>query len=177
MAREHLISIIDIARNHGRRKQAIHRIVRKLGLNVENVVGERTRGQKASHIAVRDYETHRSQFDAPIRPGKLADASDSPAAHAVFYLILTEPELDPGRFKVGFSADIEERLRHHRTAAPFSELVRHWPCKALWEKTAIDCVADGCQQLGPEVFRADSIEDVIRRADQFFDLMPRLAKR
>ena len=46
MAREHLISIIDIAQNHGRRKQAIHRIVRKLSLNVENVVGERTRGRR-----------------------------------------------------------------------------------------------------------------------------------
>lgn len=50
MAREHLISIIDIAQNHGRRKQAIHRVVRKLGLNVEKVVGERTKGQSASHI-------------------------------------------------------------------------------------------------------------------------------
>ncbi len=177
MAREHLISIIDIARTHGRRKQAIHHIVRKLGLNVENVVGERTRGQKASHIAVRDYETHRSQFDAPHRAANLVSASDSPTPNAVFYVILTEPELDPGRFKLGFSVNLEERLRHHRTAAPFSELVRQWPCKALWEKTAIDCVSDGCQQLGPEVFRADSIEDVIRRADQFFDLMPTLAER
>ncbi len=176
MAREHLISIIDIAQHHGRRKQAIHGIVRRLGLNVENVVGERTRGQKASHITVRDYEIHRRQFDTP-PTAKLVDASNSPTAQAVFYLILTEPDLDPGRFKLGFSADLEERLRHHRTAAPFSELVRQWPCKALWEKTAIDCVADGCQRLGPEVFRADSIEDVMRRADQFFDLMPRLAER
>ena len=176
MAREHLISIIDIAQNHGTRKQAIHRVVRKLGLNVENVVGERTKGQKASHISVRDYEIHRRQFDTPAT-AKVGQRSDSPTAHAVFCLILTEPELDPGRFKLGFSADLEERLRHHRTAAPFSELVRQWPCKALWEKTAIDCVADGCQRLGPEVFRADSIEDVIRRADQFFDLMPTLGER
>ena len=176
MAREHLISIIDIAQNHGRRKQAIHRIVHKLGLNVENVVGERTRGQRASHITVRDYETHRRQFDTP-PAANLVDASDSPAAHAAFYLILTEPDLDPGRFKLGFSADLEERLRHHRTAAPFSKLIRQWPCKALWEKTAVDCVADGCERLGPEVFRADSVEDVIRRADQFFDLMPTLVER
>ena len=176
MARETLISIVDIARIHGKHRASIHRIVRDLGLNVENVVGERTRGQKASHIAVRDYETYRSRFDGQRRTAKPARASDSHTAHAVFYLILTEPELDPGRFKIGFSADLEERLRHHRTAAPFCELVRQWPCKALWEKTAIECVADGCQQLGPEVFRADSIEDVIHRADRFFDLMPVLAK-
>ena len=176
MATEHLISIIDIARKHGKHRASIHRIVRKLGLNVEKRVGEGTRGQKASHITVRDYENHKRQFDTP-DSAKSVYASTSPTAHTVFYLILTEPEFDPGRFKLGFSTNLEERLHHHKTAAPFSELVRQWPCKALWEKTSIDCVADGCQRLGPEVFRADSVEDVIRRADQFFDLMPTLAKR
>ena len=45
MATQRLISIIDIAQLHGQREQAIHRIVRQLGLNVEKVVGENTRGQ------------------------------------------------------------------------------------------------------------------------------------
>ena len=167
MASESLISISDIARSHGRHREAVHKTVKRLGLNVTKCVGPSTRGQRASHIAVQDYETHRRHFDASIDTGGSLEPP-----RAVFYLILTEPELDPGRFKLGFSTDVAERLRSHKTSAPFSKLVRTWPCKALWEKTAIDCIADGCERLGPEMFRTDDIGDIIDRADRFFTLMP-----
>ena len=172
MSKEALISIIEIAQTHGRRKQIIHRIVGRLGLQVHSVVAKNTRGQKASHITVRDYETHKQHFAT--KSIDIENASGLGHADAVFYLILTEPKLDPGRFKLGFSANVSERLRSHRTSAPFSELVRTWPCKALWEKTAIDCIAAGCEQVGPEVFRTEDIQDVIYRANQFFKLMPTL---
>ena len=81
-----------------------------------------------------------------------SDSQEHP--NAVFYVILLDPESDPGRFKVGFSTEVAERLRSHETFAPFSELVKTWPCKTLWENTAIDCIADGCERLAPEVFRA-----------------------
>ena len=167
---ETLISIIEIARSHGRRKQTVHKIVRRLGLDVKHLVVKDSRGAKASHISVLDYETHRQHFDAKPTNGK--DASPELQGAAVFYVILTEPDLDPGRFKVGFSTDASERLRSHKTSAPFSKLVRTWPCRALWEKTAIDCITAGCEQLGPEVFRTTDIQDVIRRADRFFEMMP-----
>ena len=170
MPKEPLISIIEIAQIHGRRKQIVHKIVGRLGLRVHSVVAKNTRGQKASHITVRDYETHRQRFET--KAIGTENASGVGQADAVFYVILTEPRLDPGRFKLGFSANVSERLRSHRTSAPFSELVRTWPCKALWEKTAIDCIAAGCEQVGPEVFRTEDIQGVIWRANQFFKLMP-----
>ncbi len=173
MSTESLISISDIARSHGRRKQAVHKTVKRLSLNVVKCVGPSTRGQQASHIAVQDYETHRQQFDADTVTASAAVSPERP--ETVFYLILTEPELDPGRFKLGFSTDVAERLRSHRTSAPFSRIVREWSCKALWEKTAIDCIADGCERLGPEMFRTDDIEEIIDRADRFFALMPKLS--
>ena len=173
MPTESLISISDIARSHGRRREAVHKTVKRLGLNVVKRVGPSTRGQQASHISVQDYETHRQQFDAVTAAAGAAVSLENPKA--VFYLILTEPELDPNRFKLGFSTDVAERLRSHKTSAPFSRIVRTWSCKALWEKTAIDCIADGCQRLGSEMFRADDIEEVIDRADRFFALMPPLS--
>lgn len=129
MPKEPLISIIEIAQIHGRRKQVIYKIVGRLGLRVHSVVAKNTRGQKASHITVRDYETHKQHFET--KSIDIENASGLVHADAVFYLILTEPQLDPGRFKLGFSANLSERLRSHRTSAPFSEIVRTWPCKAL----------------------------------------------
>ncbi len=90
----------------------------------------------------------------------------------VFYLIQLEPMHDPGRIKLGFATNIKERLRSHKTAAPFSKAVKTWPCKLLWEKTAIDSVSQGCEKLHTEVFRSKSIEVIQSRCEKFFALMP-----
>ena len=173
MSTEPLICLSDIARIHGRHKAQVHKTVKRLGLEAVKRVGPSTRGHKAFHITVQDYEIHRDRFDAVATGTDAAGLIEN--QEAVFYLILTEPELDPCRFKLGFSTDVAERLRHHKVSAPFTKLVRTWPCKALWEKTAIDCIADGCERLSPEVFRANDIQDIIDRADRFFALMPTLS--
>ena len=166
-----MISLNEIARIHGRPHKAhAHNTAKRLGVPVEQLKAEGTRGQRASHISVQDYEAHRQHFDGA--PADSVHSVSRELPNAVFYVILLEPECDPGRFKVGFSTDVDERLRSHQTSAPFSELVKTWPCKALWEKTAIDCIAEGCDRLAPEVFRTQDIQEVICRADRFFELMP-----
>ena len=90
----------------------------------------------------------------------------------VFYVIQLEPEFDPGRFKVGFAAGMSERLRQLRCAAPFIAVARTWPCRRLWEKTAIESVAAGCERLHTEVFRTGSLEEIIGRCERFFAVMP-----
>jgi hypothetical protein len=95
----------------------------------------------------------------------------------VFYLIQLEPTHDPQRFKVGFAADMTERLRAIRCAAPFATVLKSWSCRRLWEKTAIDCVTADCEQVHTEVFRTHSIQEVTDRCDKFFGMMPVLPKR
>lgn len=72
----------------------------------------------------------------------------------------------------GFGADVNERLRRHKTSAPFARIIKAWPCRGLWEKTAIDCVSEGCERLHTEVFRTQDIGEVLKKADSFFGLMP-----
>jgi hypothetical protein len=98
------------------------------------------------------------------------------AEQGVFYLLLLEPDHDPGRFKVGFATSLPERLRQLRCSAPLAKVIRTWPCKRLWEKTAIECVANDCERLHTEVFRTVSIESVLKRCERFFELMPDLAR-
>lgn len=90
----------------------------------------------------------------------------------VFYLIQLEPEHDPLRFKVGFAANLNDRLRALKCSAPFSTVVNSWQCRRLWEKTAIDCVTFDCERLHTEVFRCSSLEAVIAKCNQFFGIMP-----
>ena len=100
-----------------------------------------------------------------------ASLSDTPD-RGVFYLIQLEQEHDPGRFKVGFASNMMERLRTHRCSAPFATVVETWPCHTLWERTAIVCVTQNCQQIHTEVFRAADIAQVKELCDRFFELMP-----
>jgi hypothetical protein len=85
-----------------------------------------------------------------------------------------EPDLDPHRFKVGFTTDLDDRIRKHRCSAPFVRIEKAWPCRRAWERAAIDCATEGCEQLHTEVFRAKKVADVVARADRFFALMPSL---
>jgi hypothetical protein len=40
---------------------------------------------------------------------------------SLFYLLQLEPEHDQGRSKVGFTTELEGRLRKHRCSAPFAK--------------------------------------------------------
>jgi hypothetical protein len=93
-----------------------------------------------------------------------------------YFLIQLEPEHDPRRFKVGFTTELQGRLRKHLCSAPFAKYVKHWPCHRGWERTATDCITDKCEHLREEVYRALSIDDVIGVAERFFTLMPDLSQ-
>lgn len=164
------ISVIDVAKALGKQKAHIFKILGRLGIETVKEKNSAAKGQKISYITSEDYERIKeylagseSESDVP---------ATQPDVGGVFYLIQLEPEHDPGRFKLGFATNIEERLRSHKTAAPFSKVLKTWPCKLLWEKTAIECASQGCVRLHTEVFRTDSIEEVQSRCEQFFKLMP-----
>jgi len=167
-----LISVIDVAKELGKQKPHIFKIMGRLGVETIKEKNSSARGQKIAYITNADYDRikehlveNESDFNTTTVQSDIG---------GVFYLILLEPEHDPGRFKLGFATNIEERLRSHKTAAPFSKVLKTWPCKLLWEKTAIECATQGCDRLHTEVFRSKSIAEVQSRCDQFFALMPKI---
>lgn len=170
---DELISVIEIARIHDKRKQHVFKLLKRLGIEQVKALGEDSRGQKVAWISRDDYQILKTELEQSATQSEKMDDLDT--ALGVFYLIQLEPELDPGRFKVGFAANIDHRLRSHRTAAPLCRLVNTWRCKALWEKTAIDSICAGYERLYTEVFRAPSIEEVENRCESFFDVMPNSA--
>lgn len=176
---EELISVVDLASQIGKRKQTVFKVLRRLGIEPRKLRKSESRGQLVSYVTSQESclvaAELRSQGSSP-KSGD--DITAPPEAlldeRGVFYLLLLEPDHDPGRFKVGFTVSLPERLRTLRCSAPFTNVVKTWPCKMLWEKTAIDCVTADCKQLHTEVFRTQSIEIVLERCEQFFDLMPKL---
>lgn len=169
-----LISVIDVASHHGKQKQTIFKILRRLGIETSKIRNSASKNQFVAYITQEDFKRVSEElvvFAERLGQDKFAE-SDTFAETGVFYLVQLEPAHDPCRFKVGFSDNMSDRLRALRCSAPFASVMKIWPCKRLWEKTAIDCVSAGCERLHTEVFRASSLNEIIGRCDKFFSLMP-----
>ncbi len=171
---ENLISVIDAAAQLGTRKQQLFKIIKRLGVSTSKQTNSAHRNQAISYITKDDLELIARHMAA----GKSDNGGESEAAstlqvdRGVFYLIQLEPEHDTGRFKVGFTSNLSERLRDHRCSAPFATVLATWPCLLLWEKTAIDCVTQSCEKIHTEVFRTDDVLEIRSRCERFFSLMP-----
>lgn len=170
MIEQDLKPVSEIARTYGWNRSSVHRTIRRLGIDVVKRRSESARGQVVNWIRGTDVPRLEEAFRRSAR--KDPSVEDTPVGYGTFYLIALEPELDPGRFKLGYAADVDERLSSHRTAAPLAKIIKAWPCKIGWEKTAIDCIAQGCERLYTEVFRARDIQEAVSLADRFFSLMP-----
>ncbi len=175
-----LISVIDLASQLGKRKQSIFKVLRRLGIEATKAPGANSRGAMIAYVTNDEAGLVRADLASRLEPVDPDENGDGPydaalpAQQGAFYLLLLEPDHDPGRFKVGFATSLPERLRALRCSAPFTTVVKSWPCKILWEKTAIECVTQGCERLHTEVFRTASIESVVDKCEQFFRIMPNL---
>ncbi len=173
-----LISVIDVADHHGKHKQTIFKVLRRLGIATSKRRDSSSGNQLVAYITQEDFRRVSEELSLfvdrrePDTDGN-GEADDFVSAEVgVFYLIQLEPKFDPCRFKVGFAANMSDRLRALRCSAPFASVIKTWPCRRLWEKTAIDCVAAGCERLHTEVFRVGSLDEVVSKCEQFFSLMP-----
>ena len=172
------LSVIDIALHHGYLRATVFRTLKRLGIETRKERSSSNAGQAIAYIKQEDYQ--RLVARLAVTTKRESDEDDGEGEEqwsvefGVFYLIRLEPEIDPGRFKVGFAASMPERLRQLRCSAPFATVVQTWPCRRLWEKTAIDSVAAGCERLHTEVFRAASLDEIVARCHRFFAVMPPL---
>jgi hypothetical protein len=178
---EEKISVIEAGRQLERRKSTIFKIMKRLGIHAHKRRDSSTGNQVASFLTLEDFQRVKEELIAVASgKGEIDDEDGSTedvfvsAEIGFFYLIQLEPEHDPLRFKVGFAANLNERLRHLRCSAPFATVVNSWPCRRLWEKTAIDCVTVSCERLHTEVFRCPSLEVIKTKCDQFFGMMPQV---
>jgi hypothetical protein len=180
VSEEERIAVVDLADDLQVRKQRIFKILPRLGIRPTQR-REASRGnQNVATVSQAEAAAIRSEIERSselpsggnARSGTLAAFSSDDVGF--FYLIQLELEHDTGRFKVGFTMDLDGRLQKHRCSAPFARYVASWPCRRVWERAAIDCVTTGCDQLHTEVFRAASMEPVSARAQAFFTMMPAL---
>src|SRR5260370_15018623 len=122
---EELISVGALASQFGKRKQTVFKVLRRLRIEPRKLRSSDRRGQLVSYVTAEESR----RVAAELRSTDLASTSGDenasplealPDEHGGFYLLLLEPEHDPGRFKVGFTVTVPERLRSLRCSSPFT---------------------------------------------------------
>ena len=176
---DEMISVIEAGRQLECRKQTLFKIMRRLEIHAHKRRDANSGNQVVAYITQDELTRVKEALIAGrSRRSEDGESDDEDgdefvsAEIGVFYLIQLEPDHDPFRFKVGFAANMNDRLRQLRCSAPYSIVVKNWPCRRLWEKTAIDCLTFGCERLHTEVFRCSSLETVVAKGEQFFGMMP-----
>lgn len=92
----------------------------------------------------------------------------------VLYIIQLSPhkcESCRNELKIGWTANVVQRLGAFRCGAPFAEILKTWSCKRSWEHIAAECVAKYLTHVKNEVWEGNA-ETAINQGDQFFNLMP-----
>lgn len=103
---EESISVTDLASQLGKQKQTVSYLT----------------AQESRLVAV---ELRSARSVSRLGDAVVVSPEALPDQHGVFYyLLLLEPEHDPGRFKVGFAISLPERLRTLRCSAPLTKVAR-----------------------------------------------------
>jgi len=172
-----LVSVGELADELQVRKQRIFKLLPRLGIQPTHLHDPSRGNQRVAVVtALEAHEIRQALDDTPETRKPLSGQAGSALMDdsGYFYLIQLEPALDSGRFKAGFTVDLDGRLAKHRCSAPFASYLNYWPCLRAWERTAIDCVADGAERLHTEVFRVSDIEKTLSKAESFFAVMPQV---
>jgi len=103
----------------------------------------------------------------PPRPAKIPKTPKCPPTEAYkrqgyFYCVRLSPEL-PHRVKLGYSVNVESRMKSYRTANPTLDLLGVWKCRRLREKPMINSIMqeDWTHQVGTEVFDVDDVNALL----------------
>jgi hypothetical protein len=170
MEQETYISVKHLAEQLGMDRSHARRYVLKLGFKPQKRRTADSGSQLTLTVTTQEAETIlKNRRDRGFTPEAKALESEA----GVFYVIQLVPELDAKRIKLGFAIDLNDRLVQHRTSAPTATVLKSWPCKRSWETTVMDCLSSvACRHILNEVFECDSLDDLTRKGDELFRILP-----
>src|SRR5437867_2644581 len=99
-----IISVIDLATQHGLLKQTIFKVIKRLGVEPTKRLGANSRGQVVAYITQDEARMVVEALRSRQSSGVFEDQDSSSIietvldGRGVFYLLSLEPKSDPGRF-------------------------------------------------------------------------------
>ncbi len=134
------------------------RFSKKLGIQPVMI---RTRQSRNQPTVAFNKESVERIFQARMDEGYSLDAGGGPTpvdtSTGFFYVLQLVPDLDPHRFKFGFTNNLMARLADHHTTCPDARYLTTFKCRREWETTLTQFITEylKLKWIGGEVFRGD----------------------
>jgi hypothetical protein len=162
----------EMAKRLGVDPSTIRRLVKKHSINVQQGRANTINGKWMHYLTSEDADRLAACYKASRTPVKDSATEESYQRSGHFYVIQLVPEFLPNRIKIGYTDNLEKRLKEHQTAAPTAKVVSSWPCKRSWDPAVMDSITrDGCSWVDNEVFEG-APEGFVDRGNAFFAHMP-----
>ena len=168
---EQLVYVTHLADELGYTKAALHRVVRRAAIEPQHVHSEFSRGQRT--LAITAEEADRVRALVRGRDASVLESQTTHPDNGVFYAVVVDP-IRPGRVKLGFTSDLEQRLSSYRTSSPELQVLFTIPCRRGWEATTMAALTnvEGCSQVRQEVFDYLDSDVLAERARSWFTMLP-----
>lgn len=141
----------EVADQIGVAIDTVRRTVRRLDLTVRKERTPTSKGATVHCLSIDDANQLISHFETRDTPDSNADSS-ALDRFGYFYIIQLIPEAMPNRVKIGYTDNLETRLREHQCAAPTAKYLGHWKCKRSWDQAAMDSITrEDCHLVMNEV--------------------------
>ena len=175
---EDYVNFYELAKRLGVSYDTIRRTLVKfgdeLGIAVQKMKLPGSKGALTQCISAEDANTLVAFFENKPKSDQIGGGENELTYRrfGYFYIIQVVPELMPNRLKIGFTDNLDQRLREHQTSAPTARIVKYWECKRSWDQSVMDSITrEGCALVMNEVYEGD-VESFVCRADAFFAMMP-----
>jgi len=166
------VTFRELADQIGVEITTIRRNVKRLNLEIRNEKTETSKGALVQCLSIDNANNLISHFENRDKPNSESDSA-ALDRFGYFYIIQLVPEVLPNRVKIGYTDNLETRLREHQTAAPTAIYLGHWKCKRSWDQAAMDSITRvDCSLVMNEVYEGD-IDGFLNRAKEFFNVMPK----
>lgn len=170
-----LIPFSEIAKQLGVGIDTIRRTIDKVGDDLGLTTQRKSRSSKALCLSTDDANKLIRYFeerDEHVGPNEKSENIGSYTGYGYFYIVQLVPEALPNRVKIGYTDNLETRLREHQTSAPTARYLGHWECKRSWDQAVMDSITrQDCKLVMNEVYEGN-VDLFLMRAKEFFGVMP-----
>lgn len=176
---EENVSFHELAKRLGISYDTVRRGISKygdeLGIVVKKIKTPGSKGALAQCLSENDANTFIAYIESKPKIEQVGGGGETEISfrrYGYFYIIQVVPELLPNRVKIGYTDNLEQRLREHQTSAPTARIIGYWECKRSWDQSVMDSITrENCSLVMNEVYEGD-VDAFIMRAESFFALMP-----
>ncbi len=137
-------------------------------IQLEHVRREDTGNQKALALSHRDFEHIKAMREDR---GFHDDNKVISKSQGFFYIIQTNPNQIPDRYKCGYTTDMANRIAAYKTVCPYMTITYQRECDTIHEPVLLKMLDKHGERVINELFAFEDMELVVDIIDNVMDLL------